>query len=82
MAYGRKTGGGSRKGKPNKATVGIRTLARSFVDDPAYQEALRARLLEGTAGGMEQLLWSYAFGKPPLTSDDGTALPVSVTITF
>jgi hypothetical protein len=79
---GTKTGGGSRKGKPNKATMGIRELARGFVDDPVYRAALKARLEAGTAGSMEQLLWQFAYGKPLALSEDGRSLPVDITITF
>ena len=78
---GTKTGGGSRKGKPNKATAGIRELARGFVDDPAYRDALRERLLAGEAGSMELWLWQHAYGKPTITSTDGE-VPVSITIHF
>jgi hypothetical protein len=81
MTLGRKTGGGSRKGKPNKATETVRALARHFVDDPAYRAALKARLEAGTAGTMEATLWAYAYGRPTLISEDGE-VPTSITITF
>ena len=55
---------GRRKGTPNKATVEIRQLARDLVDDAAYRDALRTRLINGTAGAMEPMLWAYAYGKP------------------
>jgi hypothetical protein len=78
-----KTPGSGRKvGTSNKATLTVRALARSFVDDPAYQEALRARLLDGTAGSMESLLWGYAYGRVPVLSDDGDQARTSITITF
>jgi hypothetical protein len=80
MAKGRKTGGRTR-GTPNKSTVGIREIARSFVDDPAYRAALKVRLENGTAGTMEPTLWAYAYGRPLVESGDGT-LPMSITITF
>lgn len=32
MATGRKTGGGSRKGRPNKVTADIRTMVRAALD--------------------------------------------------
>jgi len=35
-----------------------------LVDDPEYREALRRRLIAGTAGGVEILMWHYAKGKP------------------
>ena len=55
--------GGRTKGTPNKATVEARDLARDLLR-PKYQERLRQRLLAGEAGGMEALLWQYAFGRP------------------
>jgi hypothetical protein len=55
--------GGRIKGTPNKATVEARELARDLLGTK-YQERLRQRLLAGEAGGMETLLWQYAFGRP------------------
>lgn len=79
---GTKTGGGSRKGKPNKATAGIREIARGFVDDPVYRAALKARLEAGTAGTMEVTLWAYGYGRASADSGDGATLPAIITITF
>ena len=81
MAKGRKTGG-RRPGSRNKATDGIREIARSFVDDPGYREALKARLEAGTAGTMEQILWAYGYGRPALDSPADGTLPTSITIHF
>lgn len=78
---GTKTGGGSRKGKPNKNTAAVQAIARAFVDDPEYRAALRGRLLEGTAGSMEVTLWAYAYGRPAITSGEGE-LPVRIEIHF
>jgi hypothetical protein len=50
MARGRKTGGGSRKGRPNKATADVR-------------EALR-RLIEGNAANLESWLKRVARKNP------------------
>lgn len=50
MARGRKTGGGSRKGKPNKATADVR-------------EALR-RLIESNASNLESWLKRVARKNP------------------
>jgi hypothetical protein len=50
MARGRKTGGGSRKGKPNKATADVR-------------EAFR-RLIEGNSGNLESWLKRVARKNP------------------
>ena len=74
--------GGRKQGSRNKATAGIREIARGFVDDPTYRAALKARLEAGTAGTMETLLWHYGHGRPaPDGANDG-ALPTSITITF
>ena len=55
---------GRARGTRNKATVEAREFANSLIDDPEYREALRRRLLQGTAGAMEPLLWAYACGRP------------------
>ena len=47
-----------------------------MVRDPAYLAALKRRLLMGTAGAMEPILWAYAYGKPTekvdITNSDGS----------
>jgi hypothetical protein len=65
MAFqsGHKKVGGRTKGTLNKATVQARELARDLLG-PRYLARLRERLLAGEAGGMESLLWQYAFGRP------------------
>ena len=82
---GTKTGGGSRKGRPNKDTAqrrnDIRAIARSFIDDPDYREALKERLKAGTAGSMEQTLWFYGYGRVPPSAEDGE-VPTAITIHF
>ena len=75
-------GSGRRRGTPNKRQVLSREIARSFIDDPAYRDALRARLLAGEAGSMEVLLWHYGYGRPAATSEEGDTLPVAITIHF
>jgi hypothetical protein len=76
-------GSGRKRGTPNKVRALSREIARAFVDDPAYREALRQRMLEGTAGAMETLLWSYGYGRPQVSSDEGKGtLPVAITIHF
>jgi hypothetical protein len=52
-------------GTRNRATVEAREIATRLVDDPAYIQRLRERLLAGTAGPIEVVLWFYAHGKPP-----------------
>ena len=34
------------------------------MDDPVYLARLRQRLIDGTAGAIEGLLWMYTYGKP------------------
>ena len=75
-------GSGRKRGTPNKVRALSREIARAFVDDPAYRDALRARLLAGEAGAMEALMWAYAYGRPAVTSDDGDTLPATITIHF
>lgn len=83
---GIKTGGGSRKGKPNKDTAlrraDVRAMARGFIEDPAYLAALKARLEAGTAGSMESLLWTYGFGRAGADSAGDGTTPISITIHF
>jgi hypothetical protein len=55
---------GRPRGIQNKTTSELRSLARALVDDPVYRTALQARLIEGSAGPIEILLWHYAYGKP------------------
>jgi hypothetical protein len=51
MAFqkGQKKTGGRQAGTPNKATSEIKDLARSFLEDPTYQEKLKLRLIAGQA---------------------------------
>lgn len=62
---------GNPAGKPigalNHRTREIRTVAYRLVNDAKYRKRLKERLLDGTAGQMEILLWHYAFGKPKET---------------
>lgn len=55
---------GRLRGTQNKRTVEARELCNQLVDDPEYREALRRRLINGTAGAIETVLWFYAKGKP------------------
>ena len=45
-------------------TIEARAAATALVDDPEYRDALRMRLIAGTAGAMEPLMWAYAKGRP------------------
>lgn len=61
----RRGGPGRPRGVPNKATVEVKDFCSSIVDDPAYQQAVRARALKGKlAPAIEAMLWYYAKGKP------------------
>ncbi|MDA1095387.1 MAG: DUF5681 domain-containing protein [Acidobacteria bacterium] len=55
---------GRAPGTRNKVTREAREAAERLVDDPEYREALRVRMIDGTAGAMEALMWFYAKGKP------------------
>ena len=55
---------GRPKGTPNKTTLDAREYAGQLVDSPEYRASLNQRLLAGTAGAIESLLWHYAKGKP------------------
>jgi hypothetical protein len=55
---------GRTPGTRNKASVEAREVANRLIDDIEYRERLRERLIAGTAGAMEPLLWYYAKGKP------------------
>jgi hypothetical protein len=61
---------GRPRGRSNRVTIEAREAAARLVDDPQYRQALRQRLLDGTAGAMEVLLWRYAKGPPPERVDD------------
>jgi hypothetical protein len=78
MAKGRKTGG-RVKGSLNVAQRDVRAVARALIEDPAYVDALRVRLLEGQAAPVEALIWHYAYGKPvdttALVGADGEGPP-------
>lgn len=66
MAFrkGKSKTGGRKVGTPNKATVEVKELARSFLEDPAYQNNLKERLRDGRAPQIEALMFHYAYGKP------------------
>jgi hypothetical protein len=72
-------GPGRPKGVPNKLTVEIRDFAQRLLTDPAYVRALEIRLLRGTAGAVEPLLYHYAWGKPKETlALEGGARPLVI----
>lgn len=55
---------GRRPGTRNRVTIEAQLAAAQIVDDPEYRAALRQRMINGTAGAIEALLWLYAYGKP------------------
>lgn len=55
---------GRKPGIQNRRTIEVREVCSRLVDDPIYLGALRRRMINGTAGAMEPLLWHYAHGKP------------------
>ena len=61
---GHKKLGGRKKGTPNRVSAEMRTFLKSVIEDPEYQEALRARMIAGKAAHMEQLATYYVLGKP------------------
>lgn len=62
---------GRLPGTENKRTTEAREFAQRLVDDEEYRRSLRDRLLAGSAGQMEILLWAYAHGKPPDRVESG-----------
>jgi hypothetical protein len=56
--------GGRTKGTPNRVSVEMKEFLKSVIEDPEYQEALRARMIAGKAAHMEQLAAYYTLGKP------------------
>jgi hypothetical protein len=55
---------GRPKGTRNKSTQEIRNLAQRLLTDRTYQKSLKKRLLAGTAGQIEIVLFYFAYGKP------------------
>ena len=45
-------------------TAEIRQLARHLLEEKTYRRSLRRRLMNGTLGPLEIVLWHYAYGKP------------------
>lgn len=87
MAKGKKTGGGSRKGKPNKTAADVKQLVDAIFKkvDPVTKAI---KLLEfgsdKTQAGVLMRLLEYRYGKPvqPISGPDGGAISVSHTIRF
>jgi hypothetical protein len=73
-------GPGRSKGTPNKNTQEIRDFAQKLLTDPAYVRALEIRLLRGTAGAVEPLLYHYGWGKPKETVSVEGSMPMPLVI--
>jgi hypothetical protein len=77
MAKGHKTGGGSRKGVPNKASQDIQSAIRGGCD----LVAKGLELLECGDKKVEAIAWrvlmEYGYGKPvqPISGPSGGAIP-------
>lgn len=59
--------GGRTKGTPNRVSAEMKAFLKSVIEDPEYQDALRARMIAGKAAHMEQLAAYYTLGKPSET---------------
>ena len=55
---------GRTRGTQRRSTIEVREVCSRLVDDPEYREALRRRMIAGTPGAVETLLWHYAKGRP------------------
>ena len=55
---------GRRPGTRRRVTIEAQLAATQIVDDEEYRAALRQRMIAGSAGAIEALLWLYAYGKP------------------
>jgi hypothetical protein len=64
---------GRTPGTQRRNTIEVRELCNKLVDDPQYRESLRRRMIAGTAGGVEILVWHYAKGKPVDRVETGSA---------
>jgi hypothetical protein len=69
MAVGRKTGGGSRKGRPNKATAEIRDLAQQYTKEALTKlaEIMRNGASEQAQVAAANSLLDRGHGKPSQT---------------
>ena len=71
---GLKRGGPGRpKGVPNRVTIEAKAAAAALVDDPVYRAKLVRDLRKRKVAPLiEQMLWSYAMGKPVERHEIGT----------
>ena len=83
MALGRKTGGGSRKGRPNKRTLDGEAYARAIVEDAQVQAQVLKQAPDGILPTeILKTLLAYAFGKPVEVVESGDSDTRSIQITF
>jgi len=84
MALGRKTGGGSRKGRRNKRTIDGEAYARAIVEDTAVRARILAMAQDGSLSPeLVKVFLSYAFGKPVEVVESGDSdTPRTIQITF
>ena len=55
---------GKLPGTKNRTTVEARELCSRLLAHPDYLPSLQKRLIAGSAGAMEPLVWAYAYGRP------------------
>jgi hypothetical protein len=83
MALGRKTGGGSRKGRPNKRTVDGEAYARAIVEDDTVRAQILSMARDGSLSPeLVKTFLAYAFGKPVEAIESGDSDTRSITINF
>jgi hypothetical protein len=86
MAKGQKTGGGSRKGKPNKATADVRDAIAKLAQDlgPSLQKWITKVAADDPGRAAEIFLRAIEYHIPKLSRTDltsgGKALPAKVSI--
>lgn len=74
-----------KRGRPPKGTLTpqeeAKFFARKICDDPIYRRQLLVRATEGKLHpSVEQMLWAYAYGRPPeqVKHTGSIALPVEI----
>jgi len=63
---------GRTPGTLTRKTIEVRDICNRLIDDADYLAALRKRLIDGSAGSVEILIWHYAKGKPVDRVETGT----------
>lgn len=62
---------GRPRGSLNRATIDAKTFCSDLVDSPEYRSSLAKRMIAGTAGSLEAVVWYYAKGKPVERTEQG-----------